>query len=52
MKNLLFFEQVKELENAVFELLDTYDNCMHFSSAIQSVGDTYQPGPEVLELSL
>ncbi|KAF3442466.1 hypothetical protein FNV43_RR16382 [Rhamnella rubrinervis] len=38
-------DMVKELENAVFELLDTYDNCMHFSSAIQSVGDRYQPGP-------
>lgn len=43
-------EQVKELENAVIELLGTHEDCSHFSSTIQSVGEKYQPGPEVLEI--
>lgn len=51
MRDSFFFKQVKELENAVVELMDTYNNSMHFSSAIQSVGDKYQPGQEVLEFS-
>ncbi|XP_015899154.2 E3 SUMO-protein ligase MMS21 [Ziziphus jujuba] len=42
-------EMVKELENAVVELLDTYNNCMHFSSAIQSVGEKYQPEQELTD---
>lgn len=41
-------EQVKELENAVIELLGTHEDCSHFSSTIQSVGEKYQPGPQVL----
>lgn len=39
---------MKELENAVVELVATYEDCSHFSSAIESVGHKYQPGPEVL----
>ncbi|KAM2359054.1 hypothetical protein TB2_007580 [Malus domestica] len=43
------FERVKELENAVVELVDTYEDCSHFSSAIESVGVIYQPGPELTD---
>ncbi|RXH83219.1 hypothetical protein DVH24_003717 [Malus domestica] len=43
------FEMVKELENAVVELVDTYEDCSHFSSAIESVGVIYQPGPELTD---
>ncbi|XP_048130130.1 E3 SUMO-protein ligase MMS21 isoform X2 [Rhodamnia argentea] len=39
-------QKVKELEKAAVELLQTYEDCMHFSTAIKSVGDTYEPGPE------
>lgn len=31
------------------ELLSAYENCNNFSSAIQSVGNTYEPKEEVLE---
>ncbi len=41
--------QVKELENAAVELLATHEQCTHFSSAVLSVGDRYQPGEEVIE---
>jgi hypothetical protein len=44
--------QVKELENAAVELLATYEDCTHFSSAIHSVGDRCQPVGEVLELDI
>lgn len=40
--------QVKELENTFVELLATCEDCTHFSSAIKSVGDSYQPGGEVI----
>ncbi|KAM1057581.1 hypothetical protein ACFX1X_031185 [Malus domestica] len=43
------FEKVKELENAVVELVATYEDCSHFSSAIESVGHKYQPGPELTD---
>ncbi|BBH01728.1 RING/U-box superfamily protein [Prunus dulcis] len=43
------FERVKELENAVIELLGTHEDCSHFSSTIQSVGEKYQPGPELTD---
>uniref|UniRef100_A0A2N9G4N0 SP-RING-type domain-containing protein n=1 Tax=Fagus sylvatica TaxID=28930 RepID=A0A2N9G4N0_FAGSY len=40
------FQKVKELENAAVELLATHEQCTHFSSAVLSVGDRYQPGEE------
>ncbi|XP_030550223.1 E3 SUMO-protein ligase MMS21 isoform X1 [Rhodamnia argentea] len=42
-------QKVKELEKAAVELLQTYEDCMHFSTAIKSVGDTYEPGPELTD---
>lgn len=45
------FEKVKELENAAVELLATCDGCTHLSSAIQSVGESYQPPPEPSQLT-
>lgn len=40
--------QVKEIENAAVELSGKYEQSTHFSSAIHSVADRYQLGPEVL----
>ncbi|XP_022139611.1 E3 SUMO-protein ligase MMS21 isoform X2 [Momordica charantia] len=40
---------VKKLENAVVELLSTYENCDNFSSAIQSVGNIYEPREELTD---
>lgn len=42
-------EMVKQLEDAVAELVEAHENCLHHSSAIQSVGDAYQPGPELTD---
>ncbi|KAG6756633.1 hypothetical protein POTOM_040068 [Populus tomentosa] len=39
--------KVNELENTVAELLATYEDCTYQTSAIESVGSTYQPGAEV-----
>ncbi|KAB1216569.1 E3 SUMO-protein ligase MMS21 [Morella rubra] len=39
-------QMVKELENAVVELLGAYEDSTHFSSVIHSVGDRCQPGAE------
>ena len=39
--------QVKELEDSVTQLLEASENCTHFSSVVQSVGNNYQPGEEV-----
>lgn len=39
--------QVSELEAAVIQLLEASEDCMHFSSAVQSVGNVYQLGEEV-----
>ncbi|XP_077251348.1 RING/U-box superfamily protein [Tasmannia lanceolata] len=39
-------EKVKELEDAVLELLATSDDCTYYSSAIQNVGNGYQPGDQ------
>lgn len=38
---------MNELENTVAELLATYEDCTCQTSAIESVGNTYQPGAEV-----
>ncbi|XP_062094464.1 E3 SUMO-protein ligase MMS21 isoform X2 [Humulus lupulus] len=40
-------ERLKELDNAHVELLNAYVDCMNFSSAVQSLGENYQPGPEL-----
>ncbi|MCL7040491.1 hypothetical protein MKW94_023204, partial [Papaver nudicaule] len=37
-------QMVKELEDAVIELLKKSNECAHFSSAVQTVGNSYQPG--------
>ncbi|XP_028793012.1 E3 SUMO-protein ligase MMS21-like [Neltuma alba] len=42
-------DMVKELEDAVVELLDKSEDFAHFSSAIQSVADRYQPGEELTD---
>lgn len=49
---LLDIRQVEELENAAVELLQTYEDCTHLSTAIKSVGDTYEPGAEVANFFL
>lgn len=41
--------QVKKLEDAAIQLVEAYAYCTHHSSAIESIGNSYQPGPEVLE---
>lgn len=43
----LILLQVKDLEDGVVQLLAASDECMHLSEAIQSIGDTLEPGPEV-----
>lgn len=41
------FLQVKELEDAALQLLAASEDCSHLSTAIQSVGNGYQPREEV-----
>lgn len=40
---------MKELEDATIQLMEAFGDCTHHSAAIQSVGNTYQPGTEVIE---
>ncbi|OMO74914.1 Zinc finger, RING/FYVE/PHD-type [Corchorus capsularis] len=40
---------VKQLEDAVAELVQTHEDCLHKSLAIKSVADTYQPGTELTD---
>ncbi|KAF8409178.1 hypothetical protein HHK36_005252 [Tetracentron sinense] len=42
-------QMVKELEDAVVELLTASDDCTHFSSAVQSVGNGYHLGDEATD---
>lgn len=35
-------QMVKELEDGLLQLLETYEDCTHLSTAIQSVGNDYQ----------
>ncbi|KAL0545817.1 hypothetical protein IC582_015713 [Cucumis melo] len=42
-------KMVKELEKSMVELLSAYENCNNFSSAIQSVGNTYEPKEELTD---
>ncbi|XP_010260347.1 PREDICTED: E3 SUMO-protein ligase MMS21 [Nelumbo nucifera] len=44
-------QKVKELEEAVIELLACSDDCSHLSSAIQSVGNKYQPREEMTDFN-
>lgn len=39
--------QVKELDDGVLELVKASDDCSNLSNAIRSIGNEYQPGPEV-----
>ncbi|KAG6494032.1 E3 SUMO-protein ligase MMS21-like [Zingiber officinale] len=39
-------EKVKELENSILELLETYDDCARFSEAIQTIGSNYIPSEQ------
>lgn len=39
-------EKVKELENSILELLETYDDCARFSEAIQTIGSNYSPSEQ------
>lgn len=41
--------QVKELEDAVIELVGLSELSVQFSSAVQVFANRYQPGEEVLE---
>lgn len=45
---VLLLLQVNQLEDAVLELLATYDDCTSFSDAIQQVGSRYQPSDQVV----
>ncbi|KAH7651867.1 E3 SUMO-protein ligase Nse2 (Mms21) protein [Dioscorea alata] len=42
-------DKVNQLEDAVLELLATYDDCTSFSDAIQRVGSRYQPSDQVTD---
>ncbi|PON92772.1 E3 SUMO-protein ligase Nse2 (Mms21) [Trema orientale] len=42
-------EKLRELDNAVIELLNALEDCKNLSSAIQSVAENYQPGPELTD---
>ncbi|GKV02031.1 hypothetical protein SLEP1_g14518 [Rubroshorea leprosula] len=44
-------EMLKQLEVAVVELLEAYEDCNCRSSTIQSVGNTYQPGTELTDFN-
>ncbi|KAG6490900.1 hypothetical protein ZIOFF_052232 [Zingiber officinale] len=39
-------EKVKELENSILELLETYDDCARFSEVIQTIGSNYIPSEQ------
>ncbi|KAL2944457.1 E3 SUMO-protein ligase MMS21 [Bienertia sinuspersici] len=41
--------EVRELENAFVQLLDTFDESMNFSNVMQSVGENYQPGSQLTD---
>ncbi|KAK3198839.1 hypothetical protein Dsin_022254 [Dipteronia sinensis] len=42
-------QMVKELEDAAIQLAETYGDCMLQSSAIESIGNSYQPGTELTD---
>ncbi|KAJ9182940.1 hypothetical protein P3X46_006870 [Hevea brasiliensis] len=41
--------KVKDLENAVAELVEAYENCASYAAAVESVGNIYQPGAELTD---
>ncbi|KAK1276078.1 E3 SUMO-protein ligase MMS21 [Acorus gramineus] len=42
-------EMVRELESSVAELLESSDECTHFSTAIHSLGDSYRPSEQLTD---
>ncbi|OWM88632.1 E3 SUMO-protein ligase MMS21 [Punica granatum] len=42
-------QKAKELENAVLELIKAFEDCQRFSMVVNSVGDAYEPGPELTD---
>ncbi|KAH7544085.1 hypothetical protein JRO89_XS15G0102400 [Xanthoceras sorbifolium] len=42
-------QMVKEVEDAAIQLAETYGDCMLHSSAIESIGNSYQPGTELTD---
>lgn len=42
---------MKELQDASIQLVEAYGDCMLHSSAIESIGNSYQPGTEVCRSS-
>lgn len=40
---------MKELEDAVVELVGLSELSMHFSSSVQAFGNSYKPGEQVVE---
>ncbi|KAJ4726369.1 E3 SUMO-protein ligase MMS21 [Melia azedarach] len=42
-------QMVKKLEDAAIQLVEAYAYCTHHSSAIESIGNSYQPGPELTD---
>ncbi|KAK2968409.1 hypothetical protein RJ640_004415 [Escallonia rubra] len=41
-------QKVKELEDAVIQLLEASEDCMHLSSAVQAIGNGYEPGEQLV----
>ncbi|KAK2996997.1 hypothetical protein RJ639_024995 [Escallonia herrerae] len=44
-------QKVKELEDAVIQLLEASEDCMHLSSAVQAIGNGYEPGEQPTNFS-
>ncbi|KAK1321016.1 E3 SUMO-protein ligase MMS21 [Acorus calamus] len=42
-------EMARELESSVAELLESPDECTHFSTAIHSLGDSYRPSEQLTD---
>ncbi|KAM7492553.1 hypothetical protein LguiA_035474 [Lonicera macranthoides] len=42
-------QMVSELEAAIIQLLEASEDCMHLSSAVQSIGNVYQLGEELTD---
>lgn len=47
MEKLNRAQEVKQLENAVLELLDAAEECTCFYNVLQSVGNNYEHGPQL-----
>ncbi|KAK3028390.1 hypothetical protein RJ639_039600 [Escallonia herrerae] len=44
-------QKAKELEDAVIQLLEASEDCMHMSSAVQAIGNGYEPGEQPTNFS-